>query len=42
MLQEDWQGINDCNFVKFIIQIYKARGGGWEDTEILTDEIVNE
>ena len=40
--QEDELAISDGNLVQFIIQLYKAMGGGWEDTEILTDEIVNE
>jgi outer membrane protein TolC len=28
--------------VQFIIQLYKAMGGGWEDTETATEIIVNE
>jgi outer membrane protein TolC len=40
--QEDELAISDGNLVQFIIQLYKAMGGGWEDTEIVTDEIVNE
>ena len=32
--QEDDLAQSDGNLVQFIIQLYKAMGGGWDDTEI--------
>ena len=40
--QEDELAKSNGNLVQFIIQLYKAMGGGWENTEIATDKIVNE
>jgi outer membrane protein TolC len=40
--QEDDLAKSNGNLVQFIIQLYKAMGGGWEDTETATEIIVNE
>ena len=40
--QEDELAKSNGNLVQFIIQLYKAMGGGWEDTETATEIIVNE
>jgi len=40
--QEDDLAKSNGNLVQFIIQLYKAMGGGWEDTETATEMIVNE
>jgi len=33
---------SDGNLVQFIIQLYKAMGGGWDNTEIPAREVINE
>lgn len=40
--QEDDLAKSNGNLVQFIIQLYKAMGGGWEDIETATEIIVNE
>jgi len=40
--QEDDLAQSDGNLVQFIIQLYKAMGGGWDNTEIPAQEVVNE
>ena len=40
--QEDDLAQSDGNLVQFIIQLYKAMGGGWDDTEIPAQEVINE
>ena len=40
--QEDDLAQSDGNLVQFIIQLYKAMGGGWDDTEIPAQEAINE
>ena len=40
--QEDELAKSDGNLVQFIIQLYKAMGGGWDDTEIPVQEISDE
>ncbi|MDA9155566.1 efflux transporter outer membrane subunit [Methylophilaceae bacterium] len=40
--QEDDLAKSNGNLVQFIIQLYKAMGGGWEDTKTATEIIVNE
>ena len=39
--QEDELAKSNGNLVQFIIQLYKALGGGWEDTKTTTDKIAN-
>jgi len=39
--QEDELAISNGNLVQFIIQLYRAMGGGWEDTEIASNKIDN-
>ena len=40
--QEDDLAQSDGNLVQFIIQLYKAMGGGWDNTEIPAQEVINE
>ena len=40
--QEDDLAQSDGNLVQFIIQLYKAMGGGWDNTEIPAREVINE
>ncbi|MBT4759435.1 MAG: TolC family protein, partial [Nitrosomonadales bacterium] len=40
--QEDELAQSNGNLVQYIIQLYKAMGGGWDETEIPTKDISNE
>ena len=40
--QEDELAKSDGSLVQFIIQLYKAMGGGWDNTDVPAQEISNE
>jgi len=40
--QEDELAKSDGSLVQFIIQLYKAMGGGWDNADVPAQEISNE